>query len=79
MGSDKIYILIVLYEAKLNSCFCARIVTFGGARHKARLFSPSYANSCFSKNAKYNITLFCLFFMVWEQVIWPRGRFNFVQ
>lgn len=59
MGSDKVYILIVLYGAKLNSCFCARIVKFGGET-KNPTFQPILCKFMFLKERgiQYHALLF---------------------
>lgn len=64
MGSDKIYILIVLYEAKLNSCFCARIVTFGGET-QSPTFQPILCKFMFLKEREiqYHTLLFVFYGM----------------
>lgn len=61
MGSDKVYILIVLYGAKLDSCFCARIVKFGGET-RSPTFPPILCKFMFLKERgiQYHALLFVL-------------------
>ena len=62
MGSDKVCILIVLYGAKLDSCFCTRIVKFGGET-QSPTFPPILCKFMFLKERgiQYHALLFVFY------------------